>query len=318
MESFFIKLWVTSNMNLILNSLIPLAIIITLGFIAGGHNIIEAKSSKYFASYIMSFSFPCLLFAITATAKLSDLINYKFMLGLMVGLMGMYLVILGLNHYIYRRSIKESCQNAFVCSFPDMAFMGIPIFLVLFGTNSLISIAIGNIITSVIMIPLTVSILEASQQEKTNMLHLILKVFRKPLVLAPVFGFIFSALHIVLPHLIMDSLKLLGNTTSGVSLFTLGLIMAKDKICLNKHVLLNIFCKNIIHPAIMGVIVIILGITGNWAREAILLCALPSAIMTGMFALKYQVLELESSSTIIFGCVVGLVSIALIMHILGI
>src|SRR4029077_13740968 len=90
--------------------------------------------------------------------------------GLSLGLLGLYLVLFLVNRYLRRMSLSYSCQTAFVSSFPDMAFMGIPIFLVLFGEESLISIVIGNVITSLIMIPLTVSILEIAQtsEVKTN------------------------------------------------------------------------------------------------------------------------------------------------------
>jgi predicted permease len=55
-------------------------------------------------------------------------------------------------------------------------------------------------------------------------------------------------------------------------------------------------------------VVVAFGITGELAKEAILLCALPPAIMTTMFAAKYNVLKLESSSSTVSGTVVALFS----------
>jgi malonate transporter and related proteins len=177
--------------------------------------------------------------------------------------------------------------------------MGIPIFMVLFGEESLISIVIGNLITSLIMIPLTVSILEIAQasEVKTNIMALVLKV---------------------MPALAMESLILIGGTTSGVSLFALGLIMSQDKVSISKPVLLNVFNKTVVHPLIMFGAVIAFGITGALANEAILLCALPPAIMTTMFAAKYDVLRLESSSSTVVGTVFALFTMAFIMRALGI
>ena len=39
-----------------------------------------------------------------------------------------------------KRSTHEAGQAAFVCSFPDMAFMGIPIFIEIIGSSALVSI----------------------------------------------------------------------------------------------------------------------------------------------------------------------------------
>jgi hypothetical protein len=79
-------------MNLILQSLIPLAFVIILGWFAGWRNIIDARHSSSLATYVMSFSFPCLLFAKTATTSLQNLVNYRFIAAFSLGLLGMYLV----------------------------------------------------------------------------------------------------------------------------------------------------------------------------------------------------------------------------------
>ena len=307
-------------MQLIFQSLIPLAFVIGLGWFAGWRDIIDARHSSSLATYVMSFSFPCLLFAKTATTSLQHLFNYQFIAGLSLGLLGMYLALFLVNRYLRRMSISHSCQIAFVCAFPDMAFMGIPIFLVLFGEESLISIVIGNVITSLIMIPLTVSILEieGASEVKTSIMSLVLKVFKKPLVLAPIIGAIFSGFSLPLPALARESLQLIGGTTSGVSLFALGLIMSQDKVSVSKSVLFNVFNKLVVHPLIMWGLVVAFGITGVLAKEAILLCALPPAIMTTMFAVKYNVLTLESTSSTVLGTVLALFSMAIIMRALGI
>jgi malonate transporter and related proteins len=307
-------------MQLIFRSLIPLAFVIGLGWFAGWRNIIDARHSSSLATYVMSFSFPCLLFAKTATTSLQHLLNYRFVAGLSLGLLGMYLVLFLVNRYLRRMSLSHSCQTAFVSSFPDMAFMGIPIFLVIFSEESLISIVIGNLITSLIMIPLTVSILEigGGSEVKTNIMLLVLKVFKKPLVLAPIIGAIFSGFALPMPPLALESLQLIGGTTSGVSLFALGLIMSQEKVSVSKAVLFNVFNKLLVHPLIMWGLVVAFGITGALAKEAILLCALPPAIMTTMFAVKYNVLTRESTSSTVLGTVVALLSMAIIMRALGI
>jgi malonate transporter and related proteins len=170
------------------------------------------------------------------------------------------------------------------------------------------------------MIPVTVSILEiaAASEVKTDIRFLVLKVFRKPLVLAPVIGAIFSGLTLQMPKLALESLQLIGGTTSGVSLFALGLIMSQDKITISKPVLINVFNKTLVHPLIMFGVGVAFGVTGALGREAILLCAMPSAIMTTMFAAKYNVLRLESTSSTVLGTVISLFTMAMIMRALGI
>jgi predicted permease len=113
-------------------------------------------------------------------------------------------------------------------------------------------------------------------------------------------------------------LQVKGETTSGVSLFTLGLILSQDEFRISKPILYNVFSKNLVHPLIMWGVVVAFGITGDVAKEAILLCALPPAIMTTMFAAKYNVLKLESSGSTVLGTVVASFSMPTIMRALGI
>jgi malonate transporter and related proteins len=94
--------------------------------------------------------------------------------------------------------------------------------------------------------------------------------------------------------------------------------MSQDKVSVSKAVLFNVFNKLLVHPLIMWGLVVAFGITGALAREAILLCALPPAIMTTMFAVKYNVLTLESTSSTVLGTVLALFSMAIIMRALGI
>ncbi len=307
-------------MELILKALVPVAFIIMMGWIAGNRKIIDPKYSSNFATYMLNFSFPSLLLFKTATSHVEALVNYRFMGGFALGLLGMYALVFMVNRYVYHRPVNHSCQSALMCSFPNMAFMGIPVFMVLFGEESIVSIVIGNIITSLIMIPVTVTILELSQDSgvKTSIWDMMFKLLTNPLVLAPMLGVTISIFNLNLPTLLVDSLKLFGYTTPGVSLFALGLIMSANKIHFDRYILANIFCKNFLHPLMMYGIVLAFGISGNWAKEAILLSALPSAITATMFAVKYDVIKVESSSSAVIGTVISLVSLALIMHLLGI
>lgn len=307
-------------MDLILKSLVPIAFVIALGWFVGWRKIIDPRHGPQFATYILSISFPCLLLVKTATSDIDDLINYRFIGGFALGLLGMYLLMFIVNLFIYRRSISDSCQSTFMCSFPNMAFMGIPIFMALFGEQSLVSIVIGNIVTSLAMIPITVAVLEITKEVtvKTKVTDMVLKVFTKPLVLAPMIGCIISALNLQLPSLALESLKMVGSTTSGISLFTLGLIMSAEKVNISRYMLSNIFCKNLIQPLLMWGIVAYLGITSPWAEQAILLCAMPSAITATMFAVKYDVIKEEASSSAVVSTLFSLLTVALVMQFLGI
>lgn len=295
----------------IIMSLISVAFIIALGWFAGYKKIVDPRHSHSFATYVITFSFPCTLFVLTATTNPSELLNGTFVSGFWLGIMGMFGIGFFTYKFILRRSLRECAQGAFVCSFADMAFMGIPIFTSLLGKHALLSIAIGNICTSLFLIPIVTVFLNT--EEKVCIIKRVIDLVTKPLVFAPILGTLYSFAGLPLPPVIQHSLELIGSSTSGVSLFTLGLIMSSFAIRLNKLVGINIILKIILHPLIMIGLAILFGIKGIFAKEAILLCAMPTASMVAMFSLKYSVLVEESTSSTILGTLLSLLTLPVFM-----
>ena len=299
-------------------SLIPVSFVIFLGWLAGRKKIIDNAHSHSMATYVMNFSFPCGLFMLTANSKPKDLFNGSFVIAFWLGLMGMFLISFLIYKFVLRRANHESAQGAFVCAFPDMAFMGIPIFTALLGKASVLSVAIGNICTSLIMIPIVTALLSANQAQKDSIGQLLWKVITKPLVFAPVIGVICSLIGFHTPELLGRSLTLIAGTTSGVSLFTLGLIMSSFAIKFSRLVAVNIALKNILHPALMMGLILLFGLKGIFAKEAFLLCAMPTATMTTMFALKYDTQVSESTSSAILGTIISFLTLTVCMVTVGI
>ncbi|MBV8046860.1 MAG: AEC family transporter [Paludibacterium sp.] len=307
-----------ASLNQIFLSLIPVTFVIVLGWLAGYKNIVDKKHSSTLATFVMNFSFPCGLFLLTAGSKPAQLFNGNFVLAFWLGLMGMYAISFAIYKFVLGHQSHESAQGAFVCAFPDMAFMGIPIFTALLGKESVLSVAIGNICTSLIMIPVVTWFMSARGAEKQNLGKILMKVLTKPLVFAPVFGILFSLAGFPVPEMLKRSLTLIGGATSGVSLFALGLIMSSFTIKFSRLVGINILLKNILHPALMMGLILVFGITGTYAKQAFLLTAMPTATMTTMFALKYDTLQAESTSSAILGTILSFLTLTVCMVLVGV
>ncbi|TDR80222.1 AEC family transporter [Paludibacterium purpuratum] len=307
-----------ASLNQIFLSLIPVTFVIVLGWLAGYKKIIDNKHSSSLATYVMNFSFPCGLFLLTAGSKPAQLFNGSFVLAFWLGLMGMYAISFLIYKFLLGRQSHESAQGAFVCSFPDMAFMGIPIFTALLGKEAVLSVAIGNICTSLIMIPVVTWFMNARGAEQESLGKLLWKVVSKPLVFAPVLGILFSLAGFPLPEMLKRSLTLISSATSGVSLFALGLIMSSFTIKFTRLVGINILLKNIVHPALMMGLILLFGLSGTFAKQAFLLTAMPTATMTTMFALKYDTLQMESTSTAILGTILSFLTLTVCMMLVGV
>lgn len=73
--------------------------------------------------------------------------------------------------------------------------------------------------------------------------------------------------------------------------------------------MVNIVFKILAQPLAMWGLAILLGVTGVYRREMILLGALPTASMTAMFAVEYKVYTDESDATILISTLISVVTL---------
>ena len=294
-----------------IQSVLAIILVIAFGVFAGKKKIINPDISKTLSVFVMSFTFPAVLFTSIAGSKVEDLMNFKFMFVFFLSLMFLYFVIFYMQTLLFKRNKQVAAMAAFACTFPNMAFMGIPYLTEVLGSGSLISVAIGNVITSVFMIPITIIYLEGKSGGSKVFLNEMTKLIKKPLIIAPVLGIIFAFAGIHVPDFIMNGLKILGSATSPVALFALGLMMVKFQFKFSKDAAANILIKLIAQPVVAVIFILVLGVSGMFAKEIIILTAMPSAVIVSMFAEKYDVYKDETVSTIIGGSVLSIITLVL-------
>jgi predicted permease len=190
----------------------------------------------------------------------------------------------------------------------------------MFGPDSLYPILVLNVIASLVMIPLTTTLLAIASGKGGGAKAFVSSVreaVRRPLMWAPAIGILVSLLAIKLPAVLVDSLNLLGKATPGVSLLCLGLILESVKIKLSLDVLKNAVLKLIFEPALMVGAALILSVNGVAAQQMILLCALPSATISGMFANEAGVYRDEATTSILLSTVLSIVTFSFVSYLIG-
>jgi predicted permease len=302
----------------IVGTLVPVAFVILLGYLAGYRNSFGVSDRKLLTRLILNWLLPPLLFSGIAKTPRADLLNYKIPLIFLIGLMVPYLVVLLVCRFVLRYDQSTATVRASLLAFPDMVFMGIPILGRLFGPTSLYPILVANLVPMLIIIPLTTVLLELSAGKGPRggsgvFIKTIFNAGREPRVWVPLVAAVFVLLNIQIPRVVINSLDLIGEATTGLSLFVAGLIISEEKVRFNAAVAVDVLFKNLVQPAAMLSTVLIVGVNGVLAREAILLAAVPSAVITTMFAEEYGVLASESSTAILATRVLSFVTIPLVI-----
>jgi predicted permease len=286
------------------------ALVIILGYIAGKRGRLNHSDSLVISRLVLGWIFPALLLVSMAATPRSQLFDVKLISATFVGIMGMYLLSLLIGWLRYRE-LKAATLKGFVTAYPDAAFMGIPILQVMFGSGSIYTVLVLNLIASLLMIPMTTMLLTVASGSSSGWLAFrssIAQAIRRPLMWAPALGILCSVLELKLPPMLAESFTLMGKATPGVSLLCLGLIMSSVPLKLSGEVWGNLGLKLLLQPALMIAAILLFGAKGIYAQQMILLAALPSATIPAMFANEAGAYQSEAATTILVSTVLSILT----------
>lgn len=313
--------------SLLLQSLFPLVFIMLLGWLSGKLGYSKREDANVLATVVIRFALPFHLFVGALNTDPEKIQNLPFMAVLVIGLMGSYLLTLFISRFIFRHDIKTSAIQSLVCAFPDMAYFGAPVLAVLIGPEGFLGVLIGNLITSVLMIPLTIVLLRMGDSNASGasaelglgrmIMQNLFKAVRNPIVWIPILGVLMSLSGLKLPHLLSSPIEMMGKTAGGISLFALGLLFYGERPTLNIQTITNIGMKNLIQPAMMAFAGLAFGLSHTFMQQVVIIGATPSAIAAGMFALRSDTYVESASSSILLGTAIGVLTQGVMIYVIS-
>jgi predicted permease len=161
--------------------------------------------------------------------------------------------------------------------------------------------------------PLTLAVLEARGKAAGSspdpIATALFRSVSKPVVIAPVAGLVVVILGIHLDKVVSHALNLIGATTAGLACFVTGLVLSAQPLRLNANVGVCVFLKNIVLPLVAYAIALALGMSGQIAREAILLTAIPAGFVAILLGLNYGVRSQAIGSTLTLSYLVSVITL---------
>src|SRR5580658_4463847 len=289
-------------LNTVLTALLPVVITFLLGFVASWRRDFGSKDATTLNRMVLLYAVPLVLFAGTVTTSRAALIgDIPLVIALFVGIVGLYGAVFALCRIAFRLQVGISALTA---SAPAVPFIGPAVLGDLFGGVSAIPIAIASLIINLTVVPITILLLALGTAQGDSVTSKLVATFKEPIVWAPVLAFVIALSGFRFPALIVHSLFLLGNASGGVALFAAGIVLASGKITINRLVLLLVFLKNIMQPAVVLGGMRWLGYGNPTVSEAVVTTAIPTMPIVIMLALQYRVVQKEAASAV-FLSVIG-------------
>lgn len=288
--------------NVIIQTVLPLFLIIGLGYIIGRYHKVDAKS---FADLIIYITSPCLVF----TSLSQSTINKKVFLMIALATAGI-IVIQALLAYFFLRAWKSEQKGLYLpLTMGNTGFLGYPVALFAFGPVGLSVAVIYDIIMSLFMYSGGIYVINKDKSIK--------EVLKLPLIYAALLGIIFNFGSMEVYSPLFKSLEMIGLVTIPVALLILGYRLTEIKISSLRLALFSSAFKIgggfVIAYFVLGVF----SITGV-ARSVVLLQAtMPSAIVSLILATKYERDAAIVASVVMITTLMSLVTIPLILYLVG-
>jgi malonate transporter and related proteins len=309
-------------LSTILSALLPMVVTFLLGFVAALRHDFGSKDASTLNRMVLQYAVPLALFAGTVMTSRTALgQDVPLAITLCVAIIGFYFVVFLISRFIFRTQVRTSALAALTASAPAVPFVGPAVLGDLLGRLSAIPIAAASLVINLTVVPITILLLSLDSTGRNPLTNTpvpgeqgnsassprsnaavfagkIAGTLKEPMVWAPILAFIIVLSGLRIPQLIVHSLSLLGHASGGVALFACGIVLASGKIKVNRKVLLFVFLKNIMQPALVLGGLRWIGYGNPVASEAVLTTAIPTMPIVIMFALQYRIAQDEAASSV--------------------
>lgn len=289
-------------MRLVLNAILPVFMIIFLGYFAEKKHFLGQDSKRFLANYVYYFALPPLLFIVMANEPVSKSLNIGFVVSFAASSLILYIIGYCISSFFKSSDIRNSSIRSLAISSPNTAYMGIPILIGLFGNKAVLPVTLSTIIL-VFITAISIFVLELTKipiKQNKPIITASKVLFCNPLVISPILGLVVACSKIHLPIFFSSFCHQIGTTAGPCALFAIGQSLNYHHIFTKKiEFSVVAFLKLAAHPLLILFFIHIIGLSGFWAASAFILSSLPSAAIILIVAQKYNTYE-ESSSALIF------------------
>ena len=311
-------------------SLVPVVLLIAIGFIAGRAGWIRAAGTKDLANLVFLVLTPVLLFRTMSQVRIEQL-DFRPVLAYFVGafvLFGLTLLVQGFN--------RRGAVLALAATFSNTVMIGIPLVSLMYGPEGLVTLltlisvhALVLLTSAVVVLELAVareqSLVPGASPDRAAMrrrsVSTVLTALRNavlhPVPLPILCGLLFAQTSLHIPLVVDRPLELLGNAFGPLALLLVGATLAQS--AMGRHwrqALALTGVKNLLHPLAVAVLCRLLGVGGVPMAAMVLVAALPIGANVFMFSQRYEVAEDLVTASVLVSTVLALPTLALVVVVL--
>lgn len=280
-----------------------------IGVYARKKDILSKEASKSLSNLLTNITLPCLLISSFNYSYSQDMISKAKVMFIYSIIVHILLIFISkILTFKYAEGSKKVLRFAII--FSNCGFMGYPVLEGLFGKIGIFYGAIFNIPFNIFMFSVGVMIYTGKKDIKT-----LKDVLVNPAMIATFLGLVMFIFSIKLPYAIFNTASLVGAMTTPLSMIIVGAMLSEVKlkdIFSGTLVYYASFLRLIVVPFITLGVLKLLNADKLLIQIAVLIEAMPAAVLASVLAEKYGADTILASRSIFITTIISMVTIPFI------
>ena len=299
----------------VLAALLPVVILIAIGFIAGRAGLMGANSTKDLSKLVFTIFLPPMLFRTMVNVQPENL-QGKPLLAYVIGMALMYAVMFfaaGRNRRAAVLALAASYSNTVMIGIALIQFafgeQGVAVLLALIAVHSLLMLSLATVVLEL------VTTREKSDQQTPALRIMAISIWntlKQPMIFPIIAGLLYAQTGLGIPAVIDKPLQLLAGAFSPLAVILVGITLAATRVGEHLRMALCLaILKNVAHPLIVAFVGLAMGLSGLPLAVMIVTAALPIGANVFLFAQRYETALPEVTAAVAVSSAVALASVAL-------
>lgn len=307
----------------VINVIVPIFMVIGIGYLAVRTELMPKAVIPGMGRFVLYFCLPALIFTTLTTTSILTAITPYYLIAYGAGSLLAYLLGFAFTKGLSKSTTSEAGLNALGMSLSNSAFVGYPVLLQVFGTLPAAAFTMTLLVENLLIMPLALMVLELSRalseggSARQVVSSFVRRLVTQPILLAIVFGSLFSLTGLGLPDVVSSGLGFLANASAGVALFVIGGslvgISIKGDVWKISWVTVGKLC---IHPLLVALMIWLLPPFDRQLQViAILIASMPMLSIYPVIAGNYLD-PARYAATLVVATLMSFVSISIVLAVL--
>lgn len=304
--------------HIILYAIVPIIVVMLLGFVSGKKGIFDGADSKKFNKVVFSYALPAALFVSIVQADREMLYeDIKVSVVSFVVIMFCFMLV----YFLFKKLFKKNTQAdaavaALINGSPTIGALGFAVMEPIFGASPAVGlvVAIVGIVVNAIGIPVGLSLLNDGLEQEhpgsskvKNKWAPVIQALEQPIAWAPILAVVWVLIGIDWPDWASPSFELMAKANASMAVFSAGVTLSTVKVTIDAQSILGVFLKLILMPALALVFGLMWHMDPTHLQLLVIACALPSAFSGAVIADEYSTYVATGTSSLAISVVLFMV-----------